>query len=433
MANVEEGATVLDEEIARRHSSQSVSTPDVRIDGAGLLNSLRTFISRFAVLPDEQSLTAVTLWAAHTHMIEEFHTTPRLALLSPEPASGKTRVLEILALLVPESFSCVNLNPAPVFRMLSKRRITLLVDECDAIFGRRGKDDANEDLRALLNSGYKRGATIPRCVGPNHDVQMFAVYCAAALAGLGDLPETILSRSIPIRMRRRSPSERVEPFRTRDHEPVGHELRDQFAAWAYAVAKSVGLARPTLPEGVVDRQAEVWEPLLAVAEAAGGPWPEAARQACRTFTAPQAQPVTLGVRLLADLRTIFGAAPTLHTVTILERLCNPVNYGLDADAPWGDMYGKPLSDRGLASTLRRYGVSSEKVKIGGQSLQGYRSEKLWDAWTRYLPARSAEAEPPEPLEPNLGPAAVALQVPQVPEVPVLSTPEGDSDEVFDIK
>jgi hypothetical protein len=97
------------------------------------------------------------------------------------------------------------------------------------------------------------------------------------------------------------------------------------------------------------------------------------------------------------------------------------------------MYGKPLSDRGLASTLRRYGVSSEKVKIGGQSLQGYRSEKLWDAWTRYLPARSAEAEPPEPLEPNLGPAAVALQVPQVPEVPVPSTPEGDSDEVFDIK
>jgi hypothetical protein len=51
-------------------------------------------------------------------------------------------------------------------------------------------DQSNEDLRALLNSGYKRGATIPRCVGPKHDVQNFTVYCATALAGLGELPDT---------------------------------------------------------------------------------------------------------------------------------------------------------------------------------------------------------------------------------------------------
>ena len=61
--------------------------------GAQLLSDVRTFISRFCVFPDNHCLTAVTLWAAHTHMVEHFYTTPRLALLSPEPSSGKTRVL----------------------------------------------------------------------------------------------------------------------------------------------------------------------------------------------------------------------------------------------------------------------------------------------------------------------------------------------------
>jgi hypothetical protein len=83
------------------------------------------------------------------------------------------------------------------------------VDECDTVFTRRGKDDCNEDLRALLNAGYKRGAIIPRCVGPKHEVQSFEVYVATALAGLGDLPETIMSRAVTIRMRRRAPTEQV--------------------------------------------------------------------------------------------------------------------------------------------------------------------------------------------------------------------------------
>jgi hypothetical protein len=158
--------------------------------GSALLMEVRSFLKRFCSFPDEHALTAVTLWAAHAHMVRHFHTTPRLALISPEPGSGKTRVLEILDLLVSKSMFCLSASPAAIFRTLAKGPITLLVDECDTIFTRRGRDDANEDLRALLNSGYKRGATIPRCVGPKHDVQNFTVYCAAALFRLrGVAPE----------------------------------------------------------------------------------------------------------------------------------------------------------------------------------------------------------------------------------------------------
>jgi hypothetical protein len=389
--------------------------PDViPVDGERLLEITESFIKRFCAFPDEHALIAVTLWAAHCHMVEGFHTTPRLALLSPEAGSGKTRVLEVLDLLVPESMFCLSASPAAIFRTLAERQITLLVDEVDTIFARRGKDDGNEDLRALLNAGYKRGATIPRCVGPKHEVQNFEVFAATALAGLGDLPDTVMSRSIIIRMKKRAPHEHIEPFRSREHEAPGHAIRNKLAEWAYVVGGSVGAAWPTLPEGVVDRPAEVWEPLLAVAEAAGGNWSERARAACVALCrVAQDRRVTLGIRLLADLRTIFGDAEALHTQTILERLHRGVGAGLDSDAPWGDLHGKPLAERGLASMLKKYDIHSMKVKASGNALQGYRREHLWDAWQRYLPPSHSpkEAEPVEPVEPE------RAEVPEVPEVP----------------
>jgi len=381
-------------------------------DGASLLSEAEAFIGRFCVFRDEHALVAVTVWAAHTHMIEEFHTSPRLALLSPEAGSGKTRVLEVLDLLVSEPMFCLSASPAAIFRTLDTRQITLLVDEVDAIFSKRGADDSNEDLRALLNAGYKRGASIPRCVGPRHDVQQFAVFCATALAGLGDLPDTVMSRSVIVRMRKRAPHERVEPFRLREHQALGHELRERLARWANVVGPGCGAAWPALPDGIVDRPAEVWEPLIAIADAAGGDWPRRTRAACAALCAVAAdRRATLGVRLLSDLRIIFGEADALHTETILDRLHHGEQHGLDADAPWNDLHGRPLAERGLASMLKRFDVRSTKVKVGGLALQGYRREHLWDPWQRYLAPRphfGKEVEPPEPPEPD------AREVPQVP-------------------
>jgi len=391
--------------------------PDViPVDGAQLLTIAETFIKRFCAFPDKHALVAVTLWAAHTHMVEGFHTTPRLALLSPEAGSGKTRVLEVLHLLVANSMFSLSASSAAIFRTLAQQQITLLFDEVDTIFQKRGKDDGNEDLRALLNAGYKRGASIPRCVGPRHEVQSFAVFAATALAGLGDLPDTVMSRSIIVRMKKRAPHEHVEPFRSREHEARGHAIRNKLAEWAYVVSGQVGAAWPTLPEGVVDRPAEVWEPLLAVADAAGGSWPERARAACIALVKVAAdRRVTLGIRLLADLRTVFGNSDSLPTRTILDQLCNAEQHGLDVDAPWADLHGKPLSECGLATMLKRYDIHSVKVWSGSQdkALQGYRREHLDDAWGRYLAAPSPkEAEDAEGTE---GEAGHPLDLPDLPD------------------
>jgi len=352
--------------------------------GHVLLDDVAAVLERFIVFPSVEHRHAVTLWVAHCHVVEVFESSPRLALLSPEPASGKTRTLEVLELLVPRPMHILNASTAAVFRSIEAERPTLLLDEVDAVFGRRGGDDTGEDLRALLNAGHRRGATIPRCVGKSMDVKRFPVYAALALAGLGDLPDTLMSRSVIVRMRRRAPGEDVEPFRFRLAEHDLHDIRDRLAAWLDDIRDQLAGAWPDLPAGITDRPADCWEPLLAIADAAGGDWPARARVACvELCKVAESREASLGVRLLADLRVVFGADDRLYTDTVLDRL-----HKLD-EAPWSDLRGRPLDARGLAYRLRAYEVRPVQVNIDGTNRRGYRREDLHDVWLRYLPAESA--------------------------------------------
>src|SRR5262249_14000932 len=120
-----------------------------------------------------------------------------------------------------------------------------------------------------------------------------------------------------------------------------------------------------------------------IADLAGDPWPKLAREAAVALirAASEREP-SLGVRLLADLKVIFGEDYSLHTATILERL-----HGLP-EAPWNDLKGKQLNDRGLSRRLAEYGVRSGQIKLGGVNKHGYRREDLEDAWRRYVPRPS---------------------------------------------
>jgi hypothetical protein len=298
----------------------------------------------------------------------------------------------------------VDATPAPVFRSIEATQPTLLFDEVDTIFGAGKGEDPAAQLRGLLNSGHRRGATVARCSGPNQEVHHFPVFAAVAMAGLGNLPETLMARSIIVRMRRRADGENVEPFRVRIHGDEGHELGDQLAQWTENVAQTVGEAWPELPPGITDRAADVWEPLISIADAAGGHWPQLARTSCVEMCAVSAnRDPSLGVQLLSDLRTLFDeeGQQTLHTVDILTYL-----NGLD-EAPWGDLRGKPLDPRELAKLLKTYDVRPADVKIGGLVRKGYRRSDPHDPWKRYLPdpemdATSATSATHDPGHPASG-------------------------------
>jgi hypothetical protein len=356
--------------------------------GDALLGQVQAFLSRFVIYPSEHAKLAHVLWIAHAHLMDAWESTPRIAFLSPEPSSGKSRALEISELLAPAPVQAVNVSPAYLFRKVGSKDglPTILYDEIDTVFGPKAKE--NEEIRGLLNAGHRRGAVAGRCVvwGNIVETEEIPAFCAVALAGIGWLPDTILSRSIIVRMRKRKPGEKVEPFRWRVHTSEGHALRLRLSRWAASVADGLTNAWPKMPDGVEDRDADMWEPLLAVSDAAGGNWPERARVAAVALvtSAKEIEP-SLGIRLLADMRTVFGGAREMPTEAILNAL-----HSLK-ESPWSDLKGKPLNDRALAARLCQYEVRPKVLRIGNVTPRGYTREDLHDAWERYL------APLPDPL------------------------------------
>lgn len=360
---------------------ESSNVVELRV-GAVILNDIHEFTGRFVAYPSEEAHVAHTLWIAHSHLMECWDSTPRLAALSPEKECGKSRLLEVTEPLVPRPVQSVNVTPAYLFRKVGdpEGRPTILYDEVDTIFGPKARD--SEEIRGLLNAGHRRHSTAGRCVvkGKNIETEDLSAYCAVALAGIGNLPDTITGRSIILKMRRRAPHERVSPWRERVYRQEAALLHDRLAEWALGAAERLQGFYPDMPEGIEDRAADMWEPLLSVADQAGGDWPELSRQAC-VFLVKESKDSTpsLGVRLLKDLKKVFGTENSMSTHDILFAL-----YDLE-EAPWALMKGRPLDARGLARLLGQYDVKSGTVRVGDKTAKGYYRDDLWDAWQRYLP------------------------------------------------
>lgn len=412
-------------------------------EGDAVLQDVERFIRRFVAFPNEAAVVATVLWLAHTHAIDCFDSTPRLAIVSPEKQSGKTRLgIDVAGLLVAAPMAVASCSPAALFRSIDKSHPTVLFDEVDTIFGAGAA--GNDDLKAMLNVGHRRGAQIPRCVGDREiAVRMFSVYAAVALVGIGDLPDTLMDRSIVIRMRKRASDEAVEFFRAREVEPHGHTLRRRLAAWAERKKPSLESHWPEMPAGVTDRPADVWEPLLIVADIAGGEWPERARRAAQILISAQAaEPTSLGVQLLSDSRRVFypeadderapPSSPLDHiTSEELVRSLGDMN-----EAPWGDLLGKQLTVRGLAQRLKPYDVRPRKYRDGAVTCRGYLRSDFEEAWRRYLPSppEAEQAEQAEQGRPESAPGVpdsgdvpedggstdhvATRDVPDVPDVPV---------------
>lgn len=353
-----------------------------------IMDEVYAFLGRFVAYPSDHARVAHCLWVAHTHLMEEWESTPRLAFLSPEPGSGKTRAMELTETLVPRPVEAINVTSAYLFRKISDPGglPTVLHDEIDTIFGARAKE--HEEIRGVINAGHRRGAAAGRCVvkGKTIETEELPAFCAVAMAGLGHLPDTILTRSVIIKMRRRAPGEDVESYRRRVHASEGYQLRDRLAIWATHVRPTLN-TYPTMPDGITDRNADVWESLLSVADAMGEPWPDRARVAAVALVADaKGGQHSLGVRLLGDLRIVFGDRNSLLTVEILQALIDL------EESPWGDLKGKPLDARRLANLLKPYGVTSKQVRRGESNQRGYTCGDLQDAWARYLPSKAEEPE-----------------------------------------
>ncbi len=386
---------------------------------AAMLDWVVGFLRRFVSLTEAQ-VVAVALWVVLTYSTEAFEVVPYLNIHSALKRSGKTLLLEILAVLVRRPMLVADMSAAVLFRAIDERRPALLFDEVDVIFG--GKSERADELRGLLNAGYKSGGIAMRVEmrGKEGVLRDFDVFGPKALAGIGDLPDTISDRAIPVEMMRQVRSARVERFRTRGKLEETAPLREQIASWATAHLDELGHAWPELPDELNDRQQDIWEPMLAIADLAGPEWAVRARSAARELHAGGDEADTsVAVLLLGHLRDLFAEKkdpPALSTETILEALVNN-----DA-GPWARWWSVDTDhDRrsaasGLARNLKPFGIRSTKIKLDSVSLRGYRRESLDEAWTRYLP-------PVMELTPTDGTPQVA-PTSAVPSVAMGSVPEG---------
>jgi Protein of unknown function (DUF3631) len=350
-------------------------------DLAAVLDDAAAFVRRFVVLTGEQADT-LALWAMHTYALDAADCTPYLHASSAEKRSGKTRLIEVAALLVREPLQSANISDAALFRVVDDRHPTVLLDEVDAVFAARER----EELRGLLCAGYRRGAPAMRMGGSSMTtLQTFDAFAPKLLAGIGELPDTLADRCVRIRLKRRASNEQIDRFRVRDADQDADPIRvnlEQCAAFHLAELQG---ARPELPDELSDRAQDIWEPLIAIADLAGDRWPERARTAARALSADiEADDDSLGVRLLADAHAAFEGHDRLTTEALLTAL------QADDEAPWADLRGTPLNARRLSRLLRPYEIRSRSIRLADDATaKGYLRDQFEDAWNRLLPSSGA--------------------------------------------
>lgn len=377
---------------------------------AGILDDLEDFAARYVAWPATSMGVAWALWIAHAYILDEFDSTPRLGVIAPEKQSGKTRVLEVSEAVLPNPKRASDVSVAVLFRLISAdQKPVILLDEADAIWAGKG---GNEELRSLVNGGHRRGNSVMRMVGEGAAMKAteFDTFAALALAGIGDLPDTVMDRSVLLRMKRRRPSDKVDRWRFRQGREEGHEFRLRLTAWAHTVQDVPDVVDDDL---IHDRTFDVWEPLFTVAALAGGDWPSRARQACLELAIDgRVEDYSLRLRAVADLREVWPGDDAWAETGLLILAMQ-----LIPESPWakdGPLGEHGLTARKLAIYLKHYDVKPHHSP--DKSARGYLRAHLADAWDRYLPP-APSAHPSEPSNPSGGGGPVPSGHPSEPSNP----------------
>ena len=386
-------AKTLDDEVSKRRAEHEQSKKlflveppawEEPVDGAVLLDDIASELNKYLVLP-RYAAEAIALWIMHAHALDAFQISPILAMLSPEKRCAKTTTLTIIYNLLPRPVFASNVSPASIFRLIQEFNATLLIDEFDTFV------QQNDELRGVINSGHQRNAAyVLRISGDELEPKLFSTWAPKVLAMIGKLPSTLSDRSIEVPLKRKRPDEKVTRFRLVRPGNLP-DLKRKCIRWAADNLISVRDAAlgVTVPDGLNDRAADNWEPLLAVADRAGGEWPERARKAALALSGNGVvEDDSAGVMLLGDIKTIFEQRA-------LDAETNPnwneISSKQLADAlammegrPWPEWRGgKPISSHAVARLLKPFGI--EHGYVGDRKKdRGYAVKMFEEAFARYI-------------------------------------------------
>lgn len=394
------------------HAATDVDSTQAAFEAA------RTWIRRFVFVAEHQ-LLVLALWSLLTYTVEITDCVPYLAITSPEKGCGKTRALETLEAIVARPWMTGRTTAAVLARKIDKEHPTLLLDESDAAF--RGDREYAETLRGVLNTGYLRSGRVSLCTqrGKNIAYIDLSTFGMKAIAGIGELPDTIADRSIPIRLERKLAHEPTERFRRRHIERDAEALRQLFEDWSAAFCAAEYHSEPEGLDDLPDRAADIWEPLLVIAEACGSGIAEEARAAATELSGSVRNDASLGARILWDVKAIFDQRPENDRIASAEIVRELLSL---EDATYAPCFGREFDARMLASRLRPFGIRPQTVRTDGRHTpKGYFREQFADAWARYVPEKAQQ--------PQQAKRAIAAQDARVADVADVADSAGEVETV----
>jgi hypothetical protein len=354
---------------------------ETEVDGSILLTGIIDQLGTYVFVPYNEKL-ATALWSIASYAFDAFFIFPRLRLKSATKGCGKSTLLDILECLVNKPLIPSNATGPSLFRTIAAERPTILLDEADRFVPK------NDDLISIINAGHKKNGTVLRCVGDDQEVRAFSVWAPMAIAAIRSLAGTIEHRAVVIDMHRRPPGQKLKRFRADRPTKELVELASQAARWAADHQITLGNADPKISDGLSNRAADNWLPLLAVAEAIGGDWPEKARKAATAIQ--QADDDELGVRLIGDTKDIRSESTSaaMHSIDLVAAL------NAHEGAPWSEINnGKPLTQAKLGSLLRDFAIHPKQIKIGGVNRNGFEWSQFETAFNAYFPPNTASPPP----------------------------------------
>jgi hypothetical protein len=338
------------------------------------------FLADYIFLP-EIFILALTAWVMAAWLMDVWDRFPHLCISSPEKRCGKSLLLELLSLILPNPKPTTNISPAALYRVIAKERPTLLMDEAQFL-ARRGSE-ASEVVCEILNAGISKAARVTRCGGKNWDkIEEFNVYSPKVFALIGPPNGVLADRCLVVELRRKTKNEPVKRYRSREVESIGQSLSAELGVWAEKNRERIDKTYAKLEPFPIDndRMADLLIPLQAVLE--GEPL-----EVLRLFAEGiderdrEMEMQTPGVRLLLACREIFGESglPFVPTHLLIECLVKHRQ-----EEPWSRWHrGQPIGNEALAKLLRPFEIKPARNRE--QSCRGYHRADFVEAWARYLP------------------------------------------------
>jgi putative DNA primase/helicase len=351
------------------------------VTGPVLVHQLISDLTNYVSLEAEYA-AMVAFWTLHTYLVKLSPISPRLAITAPQPRCGKTTLMDWLFAVVQRPLPSVNISAAAVYHIIEEQQPTLLIDEADTFLAN------DNELRGILNSGHKKNGSVLRWDSRLKRTRAYPTFSACAISMIGALPGTLQDRSVQIRLRRRRSDEKIESLRT---DRMSDEIARRCARWALDNESDYASADPEIPRRLINRVADNWRPLLALANVVGGKWPTLLREiAVRMAELAAGEDPSLDTQLLRDIRDIIKDREWVTTHDLLSGL---------------NRRECSMSGKRLAGRLKPYGVEPKQERRGTSVERGYLAKDFADVFARSLDVPVVPLVPDQtvtPTKPEVG-------------------------------